>query len=75
MKQRTQDQRKAYGTQRMLAAIERAIAAETDAEKERAARWASAWGALSGIRTPGLRLRRTTLLDPPVRVERRAHPR
>lgn len=74
MKHRTQDERKAYGKQRMLAAIERAIDAGTDAEKERAARWATAWGALSGIRAPGLRLRRSVLIDP-VRPERRVTPR
>jgi hypothetical protein len=74
MKHRSLEERKAYGTQRMLAAIERAIEADTDAEKERAARWATAWGALSGIRTPGLRLRRSALIDP-VKPERRAAPR
>lgn len=70
MSYRSKDERKAYGTQRMLAAIGRAIDADTDAEKERAARWATAWGALSGIRTPGLRLRRSVLVDAP-RPERR----
>lgn len=70
MKHRSQDERKAYGKQRMLEAIERAIDAGTDAEKERAARWATAWGALAGIRTPGLRLRRSVLIDP-ARPERR----
>lgn len=74
MKNRSLDERKAYGIQRMLAAIERAIEADTDAEKERAARWATAWGALSGMRAPGLRLRRSVLIDP-VRPERRALPR
>jgi hypothetical protein len=58
MKYRSHDQRKAYVTQRMLTAIERAIKANTHAQKEGAARWAAAWGALAGIRTPGLRLRR-----------------
>lgn len=74
MKNRSLDERKAYGTQRMLAAIERAIEADTDTEKERAARWATAWGALGGIRSPGMRLRRSVLADPP-RPERRVMPR
>lgn len=53
--------RKNYAMLRMIAAISRAIDAEVPAEKDRAARWAAAWGALSGIRSPGVRLRRTVL--------------
>ena len=56
-------QRKSYAMQRMAQAIERAIEAESDAEKARAARWAAAWGVLGGIRSPGIRLRRDTLLE------------
>ena len=48
---------------RMVEAIGRAIDSPTDAEKEKAARWAAAWGVISGIRSPGIRLRRTVLDD------------
>ena len=55
---------------RMVAAIGRAIDSDSAMEKNRAARWASAWGAASGIRSPGVRLRRNVLID-----ERRRQPR
>lgn len=42
---------------RMAQAIERAVAARTDKEKERAARWVGAWGLLCGISTSKVRLR------------------
>jgi len=58
----------------MIAATERAIQADSDAEKDRARRWAAAWGVLSGIRSPGIRLRRSVLADTG-RPERRAVPR
>ncbi len=51
--------RKSYAMRRMAKAIERAIAARSGKEKERAARWAAAWGLLCGIRTEGMVLRRT----------------
>lgn len=54
-------ERKAYALQRMVQAIGRAIASSTDAEKDRAARWAAAWGVLGGIHTRGIRLRRSCL--------------
>lgn len=41
----------------MTLAIERAIKCPTEKEKERAARWAAAWGLLCGIRAKGVRLR------------------
>jgi len=41
----------------MALAIERAIEARTGKEKERAARWAAAWGLLCGIKTRRVRLR------------------
>lgn len=53
--------RKAYGMARMVKAIDRAIDSPSDDEKARAARWVSAWGAISGIHTRGIRLRRTDL--------------
>lgn len=49
--------------QRMAKAIERAIDSASPADKVRAARWAAAWGVVSGIRTPGIRLRRDVLAD------------
>lgn len=51
--------RKSYAMQRMARAIERAIQAHTSIEKERAARWAAAWGLLCGIMTSSVKLRRS----------------
>ncbi len=67
MGHRDRSERKAYGMQRMVAAIERAIAAEQPEVKDRAARWATAWGAVGGIHPRGLRLRRSLLARPPTR--------
>ena len=49
--------------QRMVAAIGRAIDSESAQEQERAKRWAAAWGVVSGIRSNGIRLRRSVLHD------------
>jgi hypothetical protein len=49
--------RKSYAMRRMTLALERAIKRPTRKEKERAARWAAAWGLLCGIRTEGVRLK------------------
>lgn len=49
--------------QRMAEAIGRAIRSESSQEKERAKRWAAAWGVVSGIRSSGIRLRRDVLFD------------
>jgi hypothetical protein len=49
--------RKSYAMRRMTLAIERAIKRPTRGEKERAARWAAAWGLLCGIRTEGVKLK------------------
>lgn len=49
--------------QRMAAAIGRAISSESTQEQERARRWAAAWGVISGIRSSGIRLRRSVLRD------------
>lgn len=72
MKQRIRKERKTYAMLRMVRAIGRAIHSTTPADKDRAARWASAWGVVSGIRTRGVRvrLRRDVLCD-----ERRSVPR
>ena len=64
MGHRQKDERKAYGRLRMAAAIERAIEAQQPEAKDRAARWAAAWGAVSGIHSPGLRLRSSVLARP-----------
>jgi hypothetical protein len=57
MKSRYPFLRKSYAMHRMAKAIERAIEGQTSGEKERAARWAAAWGLLCGIKTSGVRLR------------------
>ncbi len=46
---------------RMAEAIGRAIASTSPLEKDRAARWAAAWGVVGGIRSRGIRLRRDVL--------------
>lgn len=63
MKHRIRKERKTYAMLRMAEAIRRAIGASADADKARAARWAAAWGVVSGIRSPGVRLRRSVLVD------------
>ncbi|MES2900904.1 MAG: hypothetical protein V4723_14335 [Pseudomonadota bacterium] len=52
---------KLYAQQRMAAAIDRAITAGAVEAKERAARWAAAWGLLAGVKSKKVRLKR---LDP-----------
>lgn len=69
MKSRHRFLRKSYAMHRMAAAIERAIEARTCKEKERAARWAAAWGLLCGIHTSRVRLRSSEVkphVDEPV---------
>lgn len=63
MNPRKKNERKRYAMLRMVAAIGRAIHSPTSAEKDKAARWAAAWGVISGIRTRGIRLRRSVLAD------------
>ena len=75
MTHRLKAERKAYSMWRMIMAIQRAIGADSDTEKDQAARWAAAWGLLSGIRTPGVRLRRSQVLANYDRPERRRTPR
>ncbi|MES3024884.1 MAG: hypothetical protein V4857_25210 [Pseudomonadota bacterium] len=53
--------RKLYAMRRMFAALGRAIATTSAAEKERASRWSAAWGMLAGIRGKGVRLRRSKM--------------
>jgi hypothetical protein len=55
--------RKSYAMHRMALALDRAIALRTGAQKERAARWAAAWGLLCGIQTQGVRLRHNDIED------------
>ena len=64
--------RKSYAMHRMALAIERAIQGATSKEKERAARWAAAWGLLCGIKTPAARLRRGDVGDDPEERTRRS---
>jgi hypothetical protein len=61
MKNPDRSLRKSYAMERMAAAIDRAIGSRTGKEKERAARWAAAWGLLCGIRTEGVKLRRNDI--------------
>jgi hypothetical protein len=63
MKHHLKKERKTYAMLRMVEAIGRAIHSERPADKDKAARWAAAWGVISGIRTPGIRLRRSVLSD------------
>lgn len=63
MKHRIRKERKTYAMLRMAEAIGRAIASTSTTEKDRAARWAAAWGLVGGIRSPGVRLRRNVLTD------------
>lgn len=61
MERQVINKRKTYAMLRMAEAIGRAIASDLPADKDRAARWAAAWGVISGIRSPGVRLRRNVL--------------
>ena len=61
MKKPDRSLRKSYAMERMASAIDRAIGCRTGKEKERAARWAAAWGLLCGIRTEGVKLRRNDI--------------
>ncbi len=63
MDYRIRKEKKAYAMHRMVEAIGRAIQSDSTVEKDRAARWAAAWGAMGGIRSPGVRLRRNVLVD------------
>lgn len=61
--------RKSYAMRRMTLAIERAIKRPTRKEKERAARWAAAWGLLCGIRTDGVNLKACDVQSLESRIE------
>jgi len=73
MKYPDRKEKKAYAMLRMVEALGRAIRSPSHAEKDKAARWAAAWGWLGGIRTRGIRLRRNSLFD--VSQDRRRTPR
>lgn len=62
MKSGTRQERKSYGMLRMSRAISRAMDGRTDADKNRAIRWASAWGLIGGIRSDSVRLRHPEML-------------
>lgn len=63
MKQGGRKEKKNYAMFRMAQAIGRAMTSDTEAAKNRAARWAAAWGLVGGIFSPGVRLRRDVLAD------------
>ena len=63
MKRGIRREKKSYALCRMVQAIGRAITAESAAAKNKAARWAAAWGLMGGIYSPGVRLRRDVLAD------------
>lgn len=65
MKNRDRIITKSYAMGRMGKAIERAIEATTILEKERAARWAAAWGVLCDIKTKRVRLKPDTAVQRP----------
>lgn len=46
---RTADQRRAYAIRRLGLAVDRMIRAKDKAEKQRAAKWAAAWGTKTGF--------------------------
>jgi hypothetical protein len=48
---------KPYAMRRMALALARAVGARLPAAKDRAARWAAAWGLLAGISGKGVRLK------------------
>jgi hypothetical protein len=45
-------QRRAYAARRMSKAVDRAILATADVDREQARRWVEAWRIVSGIRKP-----------------------
>jgi hypothetical protein len=66
--------RKSYAMFRMTLAIERAIKRPTRKEKERAARWAAAWGLLCGIKTAGVKLKACDIQSLENRIEQTGSP-
>lgn len=64
--------RKSYAMGRMTLALERAIKRPTRKEKERAARWAAAWGLLCGIRTEGVHLKAGDVQSLESRIEQKS---
>ncbi|MEO7578164.1 MAG: hypothetical protein ABIT83_11185 [Massilia sp.] len=58
--------KKTYAFHRMTVALGRAIASSLAGEKDRAARWANAWGLMAGVRGRRVRLRtcEVTGIDP-----------
>jgi hypothetical protein len=68
MENRALSQRKLYAMLRMGLAIDRAIGERSYSAKERAAKWAAAWGLLVGIQTPRVRLKpaRDVMLSTPI---------
>jgi hypothetical protein len=59
MKSRSSYERKSYAMQRMGRAIDRAIASRTLVDKDKAAKWAAAWGMVCGIKSRKVGLKRS----------------
>lgn len=57
MKNSILSKRKIYAMRRMGLAIDRAVEERTPAAKERAAKWAAAWGLLVGLHSRKVRLK------------------
>lgn len=57
MENRTLSQRKLYAMMRMGKALDRAVGEQSTPAKERAAKWAAAWGLLVGIQTREVQLK------------------
>lgn len=62
--------KKSYALRRMGVAIERAMHAGNERDKARAAKWAAAWGMLCGIKSAGMKLRRSDAVGAGTRVAR-----
>ena len=55
--------KKSYALRRMGIAIERAMHAGNERDKARAAKWAAAWGMLCGIKSAGMKLKRSDAMQ------------
>lgn len=62
---------KSYAMYRMALALGRAINAHSATEKDRASRWAGAWGMLAGIFGKRIRLKHSDVLRQGYPTERR----
>jgi hypothetical protein len=65
--------KKSYAMHRMIIALGRAIDTQSIPRKDRAARWAAAWGLMAGIESKGVRLRHSSLPTNVRNERRKAH--